>query len=298
MIDDSAFSDRGFPTSRELCPAIGVFRYHRIHEKDGKGSLQGIDHPLEFLPYTLQYLAFSFFQFFRTQRLLIARLQRDGWLKQNVILGPPDRDLASFQIDSFLETGRRVQNAAVSYLAAKFKRSFPQSYHDLMIMNKKRPLQLPAPVLQELEGYWRCFGERLRQYRDLSQHYAIVSSDCVCFPASNGQIAVSIWLPNNPEVRKPSLLNWGDPKVHAYDFLEQHFLALVTFVNQLLIALISSDEWQDARVMESLIRYPMTLGASTTVGKPVPDEKLQVTALDGLISKYYVKREKDIEPPA
>jgi hypothetical protein len=141
------------------------------------------------------------------------------------MLGPDTAQPLAFAIDAYLDAAHRAQNALVPYIARVFARSLPSGISDLVksIQTGKRSIDAKLDAL--LIRYWGETGGRLKDYRDLAQHFALVSSDVRVF-FIDSQPHTFLALPNNPEVKSPAALRYRDPIVPAYKYCRDSFLAL------------------------------------------------------------------------
>ncbi len=183
---------------------------------------------LELLPYSMGATWYALSEFARLQREVIAEIGSER-PKDAVFYGLPvaQRDILSFMFDNFLDSARRSQNAVIHYLSRGLKISLPGSMNVLVRRLKDETKPFPPGPRSRLLNYWDMFGKRLKDYRDLSQHHALVTSDARLIRSDEGRIGVYLMLPSNPEVKSAGKLKFGDPEVHAFPYAKREFKALV-----------------------------------------------------------------------
>jgi hypothetical protein len=87
-------------------------------------------------------------------------------------------------------------------------------------LNKGR-YALPDELVKILFDYWSRHGKTLKEYRDIAQHHALVTSHTTLFRGDDGRIGLHALLPSNPGVKCTGELVWGMPPVHAQRFLRE-----------------------------------------------------------------------------
>ena len=145
----------------------------------------------------------------------------------------------SYRVDRFFEIGVRLQNSFCTIMSLALSVSLPGSLRKLM-ENAKRQRQMASghiltpDLVAALKEYWDYHGNKLRDYRDLSQHYPLSSSDIAFGFASNDEPVFSMLLPNNPkDVLKGSECKFNDPQIQAFDLVISHFVELIKISNQI-----------------------------------------------------------------
>ena len=139
-----------------------------------------------------------------------------------------DQYAMAFAVDRYLEAARRAQNAVWVYLSRVFRTAVPASLSDIVKNIEKSKLQLPFEVARLITQYWGASGKKLKDYRDLSQHHAVVSSDGRVTFLPDGRELIFLVLPNNPEVKSPTDLSYL-PGIHAFPYLLDSYCKLLAF---------------------------------------------------------------------
>jgi len=179
-----------------------------------------------------------------------------------IAIGAGGRDQLSYRIDSFLEAARRTQNAVIPYLSKALSISLPASLADLVKRIEKEKVLLPENIAKDILGYWTNQGRKLKDYRDLSQHHALVASEVRVFKASVGKPAIYIALPKNPEAKDPNKLDFDDPPVQAYYYLKEQLRWLIRFCHVVTTALTVPPSGPSRSVSASIVfRNSLKMGA-------------------------------------
>lgn len=150
-----------------------------------------------------------------------------------ILLTTDSRDPLAHEVDAYLGAARRAQNGVVPYLSRVFRRSLPTSLHKVNGRLSDGRLSIQPDADSLITRYWAEAGARLRAYRDLSEHHAIVASDARVVRAASGRVCLYLALPNNPEVKSAARLSY-DPPVHALEYVVGSFLILCSFVSRLV----------------------------------------------------------------
>lgn len=144
---------------------------------------------------------------------------------------PPDvRDILGFALDTFLESARRTQNALCCYVGKGLRISLPSSFADVVKRMDAPAPNVPAYLREQIGQYWKRSGAKLKAYRDLSQHYAVASSDVRLFIEEGGTPCLYLVLPNNPEVKSAASLVYEPPLIHGVAYAIDSFGALHALV--------------------------------------------------------------------
>jgi hypothetical protein len=222
----------------ELLPHLGELDSHLLPEMSSS-NYRGDVMRLEMLPYALTAMQAAFYQCVETQGRIFTRLEQRG-LETGVTLHLlEEREELGFAVDSFLETAVRCQNALIPYLEVGCRatlpksRKLPKSLADLVPKIERGDIDLGKIPNDLVTGHWKAHGKRLRAYRDLSQHFAIVSSDPRVFRGSDGRLFLYLLLPTNPEAKDPARLQYENPHVHAYMYIRDYFHRLFGIVYHL-----------------------------------------------------------------
>ena len=136
----------------------------------------------------------------------------------------------AFSVERYLEAARRAQNGIWIYLSRVFRQSVPSSLSDIVKNIDSSKLKVDEEIAKIITDYWSSSGERLKDYRDVSQHHAVLSSDGRVTFLPDGRGLVYLVLPNNPEIKSPVKLSYENPKVHAAGYLMDSYRKLLAFV--------------------------------------------------------------------
>ena len=172
----------------------------------------------------------------QAQERLIDNFQREQ-LRSLSYYGLRREDSAqlAFAIDAFLDSGRRTQYAILPYLSRAFGKSLKQSLNDVVKDLRSGKVSLEPSLDQLLVRYWQNGGEKLKHYRDVAQHHALIAADARIFLSAEGDIGLHLMLPSNPEAKSTSALTFGTPPVHAVPYVRGAYLQLLC-----LLAMLSS----------------------------------------------------------
>jgi len=99
--------------------------------------------------------------------------------------------------------------------------SVPLSLHSAI--GRLHKIALPAQLKNCVHVYWSSHGKRLREYRDLDQHYSSVVRHSFLMLDEPRRLAVL--LPDNPEARSEKDFKF-DRAVNALDFVRDEFARL------------------------------------------------------------------------
>ena len=157
-------------SGHQLLPHLKTLqeRYLKPHENDEE-CFRSTYFDLELLPYAMGATWHALSEFARIQREVVERVGPER-PKDAVFYGLPaeQRDLLSYMFDNFLDAARRSQNAVTHYLSKGLRLSLPASMNDLVKRLRDGSKAFPAGPRFELLKYWDMFGNRLKDYRDLS----------------------------------------------------------------------------------------------------------------------------------
>lgn len=226
---------------------------------------------LELLPYSLGAACHSLYELARMHRDRVAH-NTAPTIRETavVVLTPHERDQLSFMADTFLDAVRRSQDAAIHYLSRSFSLSLPSSMSDLVKKLRKGQLPVPAVLRQEILKYWDTHGQRLKDYRDLSQHHTLVTSDARLPRSSDGRVGIYLLLPSNPEVKSAGKLTFGNPEIHVLLYVRREFKVLVAFLTWLTRELITPPPAQRRQTRLTVFRDPLSFGATTPPRAVIP----------------------------
>lgn len=166
-------------------------------------------------------------------------------------------------VDWYLEAARRSQDALVPIVGRTIRQSVPHSFRDLMKQISAKRSKVPAFVSDILLEYWQHGGEALRDYRDKSQHFPIVSSDGYAFRGAGGAIALILLLPNNPGADTSDLSY--QPEVHAVPYCIESFRSLLGTFTSVVYVLARSVGPQSKMVLALGGRAPFHMGNNSGI---------------------------------
>ena len=223
--------------------ALLASRIRQAAQRDDVESLQAVEAALELLPYTLSMAAYALLRLARSQRDVVKSVTARTTLQPRtittILLDQAERDVMAFAIDSFLDASRRAQNASILYLSRVLRTSLPNSLADLAEEPSTARPHVPTRVKDLIINYWRDSGALLKQYRDLCQHHALVSSDGRVTFSPAGEAVVYLVLPNNPGEASPRRLAYKSPRVDAFPYALGAYEGLYAFVFELTHLLMS-----------------------------------------------------------
>ena len=133
-----------------------------------------------------------------------------------LLLSHNDRDVMAFIVDNFLDSARRTQNVLLNYISNSYSlKNFPKSMNDFIKKIEYWEEKIPKNIVQTIHNYWDKSGRQLKDYRDLSQHFAVIASDARAFKDGSGEIHIFFVLPNNPEIKSASKTIYESPYIHV-----------------------------------------------------------------------------------
>lgn len=141
-----------------------------------------------------------------------------------------ERNSLAFGLDAFFDSAVRTQNAMLPWIGRALRMQLPLSMSDFMKSLLKGKRRFPQELGDQLYWYWTKQGERLRAYRDLAQHFAVVASEGTVTRDANGAVFMYLALPNNPEVKSVDKLLYADPVVFALPYVLEQLRMLFAIV--------------------------------------------------------------------
>jgi hypothetical protein len=193
-----------------------------------------------------------------------------------IILVPePIRNMLSFAVDHYFDAARRALNAANVYISKTLRTSVPASFSDLIKQIRKGSIQIPERIQSLTTDYWDAHGNKIKAYRDLSQHFAVISSDARVTIFPDGKAVYYLVLPNNPEEKNPAKLSYADPRIDAFPYIVNSYNKLYLYLFELTHILMSYTHSESPDTITILFKSPLHLGANRTVEghlKPNIDE--------------------------
>ena len=188
------------------------------------------------------------------------------------ILGSSETEPLAFAVDAFLDAARRAQNSVIPYLTRALRVSLPASVAQLANELRSGSRQLPDPIPEIILSYWQTSGGRLKDYRDLAQHHALVSSEARLAPHDGGQWSVYLALPNNPAARSPAKLRYRDPTVLAYPYCRETLLLLFQFLYEVTYVLCRRLGPRQTCSLIIMPRAPLDGGGFLSHWAPLPED--------------------------
>lgn len=273
---------------RQLTPALGNDNYRDVHFQ------------LELLPYCLEAASSALENLhLESQKIVSDCLPPNQSASRTIVLPKPEHSRRlSYNVDHFLDVARRAQNAWIPYLSRRFGLSLPSSLSELMKqLNKSQDLGLPEEIRHELIAYWKDHGQRLKDYRDLSQHYALVLSEAQVFRAPDGTPSIQFTLPNNPQVKSSRQLSFEDPTVHAFFYIRDQYCELVAFSNWLCDKLLEGSATRHVGLLSVVPRVSLNLGDPCPPGHQIPTESAVAQEIAKRIAAWQSKGEGGSELP-
>jgi len=164
---------------KELVPKLDILK-HKLEQKTDKLNKERQTHfLLEQLPYSLTCISIIISDFINIARLTISDAINRSLKDKNSlqVISLNNQEKLSLLIDMFLDKARCAQNAISLYLSKALSISFPKSMNDIFKSINSGKLTIPNEIKISIIEYWKNHGKLLKDYRDLSQHTAIVSSD-------------------------------------------------------------------------------------------------------------------------
>jgi hypothetical protein len=192
---------------------------------------------------------------------------------QGIILVPePVRNMLSFAVDHYFDAARRALNAANVYISKTLRISVPASFSDLVKQVLKDSIKLPERIQSLTTTYWQAYGNKIKAYRDLSQHFAVISSDARVTILPDGKAVYYLILPNNPEEKNPTKLSYVDPRIDAFPYVVNSYLKLYLYLFELTHILMSYTYSESPDTITILFKSPLNLGSKRHVeGHSKPD---------------------------
>jgi hypothetical protein len=274
-------------------PHLAILKDH-LTFRDGMGSdsVRPVAMALEQLPYCLSnsYRAVRNLNEITRQLAAVhdAEVTTPGiflWLAEE------ERDLLGFEIDSFLESAVRAQNALIPYMRRALRCSMPNSLNGTMKNFVLGKLKISPELTDQLTQYWDNSGKKLREYRDLSQHYALVSSECTLYRGATGVLGISLTLPNNPDMKNIQGLKFTNPIIQALPYILNALIKLIAISYRITDMLLPQGIDRTA-TPETWILRDATLSSIST-GHNIPEEGMVEKEIANCLERqenWHVKR--------
>ena len=207
-----------------------------------------------------------------------------------ILLPEHIRNMMGHSIDNYFDAARRVQNSVNNYVSKVLKISVPLSMADMIKDINNNKLILPDNIKTIILKYWGKDGLKIKQYRDLSQHFVVVSSDARLFRLPGGTNYIYILLPNNPHEKSPVSLNYENPRVNAFEYIFSSFMKLFEYVYLITYILLSYTTATEHEEVSILFKSPLSVGARRPEGHQIPDLDKVVSLLkkykEDIVKKY------------
>ncbi|MDD5008036.1 MAG: hypothetical protein PHU49_06710 [Syntrophorhabdaceae bacterium] len=220
-----------------------------------------------------------------------------------IILVPePTRNTLGFAVDHYFDAARRALNAANVYISKTLRTSVPASFADLVKQIRKGGIQLPERIQSLTMAYWEAHGNKIKAYRDLSQHFAVISSDARVTIFPDGKAVYYLVLPNNPEEKNPTKLSYVDPRIDAFPYIVNSYNKMYRYLFELTHILMSYTYSESPDTVPILFKSPLNLGAKHPVdGHLKPDiDELKSYLIGSQLHIYDLMKaelpRKDIQP--
>jgi hypothetical protein len=270
------------PPSDQLVPRLNEFYAAIARASADEGKKRAIMMELEQLPYYLRGACAALYQL-ESARIDAGKAfalirQRFPETPMYMLTGDQCHEL-SFSVDFCLACIRRVPDSLICHLKRlPINLDLPLSFHDLIkgLEAKRKKYRLDQTIQDLVMAYWHSVARRVKDYRDLANHYTIVSSECLLFVSGDGSVGLRMLLPDNPNEKSPTKLTY-DPGIQAMSYLRTSLIETIRFVNATLSRLlqITPQNSTDAPQMIAPIFRgrggPIQLGGEhPPTGEPVP----------------------------
>lgn len=225
----------------ELVPQLGALHFKGHWEGLLVGGHRKRAFQLEQLPYCLGSSLSNLLDAIMIQESIINKIDSRAYDRNTEYTVPDsESDKLSYRIDAFFESSVRTQNALWPYLQLTAKRSIPFSLRDIVSNIKKLELSFGETIDAVIVNYWDDDGEKLRDYRDLSQHYVVVPSDARVLITQGVIQSFYMPLPHNPKARNTDKLQYDNNSPDTIPYCQNSFLKLVEFVRIVIKELLGS----------------------------------------------------------
>lgn len=263
-----------------ILSALDSYLRQRPGLDPGENHLQ--ERYLEQLPYALSASAHALIRLCELQEASAARVlglpREPNSITTRQLEDYEWHDMA-FAVDGFLNGARRAQNSIWVYLSKVLGLSIPTSLKDIVNSVERRKINLPDDLSKIIIQYWKTDGEKLKAYRDVSQHHAVVASDARVTVDLTGQAFVYLVLPNNPETKTASSLSYENPRIDAIPYLVDNYQSLYRFICEVLQNLSKEVKLSDHRVFYMGFKGVLKFTARPQ-GAPLIDVKRVIEELE------------------
>lgn len=137
------------------------------------------------------------------------------------------------EISPFFSTLIRIQNMILPLVGKHLgKTALPSSLSD--VMKKLHKFGFPGKIPDLTAEYWRKWGETIKDYRDVDQHFDVLIKQT--FLEVTPSKTIVVYLPDNPGVKSPSKFTYT-AKINALQFLPKAFRALHEYIENVIAEL-------------------------------------------------------------
>jgi hypothetical protein len=200
-------------------------------------------------------------------------------------LGPENWEPMSRAVEQFLDATRRAQNALADYISAAILQSLPQSLTGVVEGLERGKLTLPDAIRERLISYWKDHGRRLKDYRDLSQHHALVASDARVILEPGATPRVFLAIPNNPEEKSYRRLSFQKPTVQALPYILLELVELLRVTRSVARDLLATLPPILERVFTIAFRSPVEFGPGALMDGHVAPTEAEIEAQLGSVER-------------
>ena len=221
-----------------IIPYLNIIETHLRQSTKDQNKLKSISYDLEQLPYSING-AFNTISELKNIYESTLKNFKEYDLKPGKIQ-QLDTEIScrmGNHIDNYLTYGRIIQNVLCRYISRVLRISIPQSMNDLIKNLLSKKIKLPDPFNEILFSYWNKDGKKLKEYRDFSLHFGVISSDASIVMNHKKEIIIHLVLPNNPDVKNVSKLIYQDPSIDGFSYCFNSFLMLYETVYKIIFLL-------------------------------------------------------------
>lgn len=131
---------------------------------------------------------------------------------------------------------RILQNTLLDLIGKKLQISISPSMNTYVTkLNKRKRCDLEERVHSLISDYWNISGLKVKQYRDIDQHYGQLFQHAII--KRSGDIAnLELRLPDNPKEKSPKRFTY-QLKIDAVLFIHEAFNSLHTLINEVSVML-------------------------------------------------------------
>ena len=182
-----------------------------------------------------------------------------------VVLPEPIKNQLGFTVDHYFDASRRSLNAVTIFMSKTLRISVLSSFSKLIKKLNAGKINLPERIFALVVNYWNSDGRLIKAYRDLAQHFAVISSDARVFMLPDGRMRYHLLLPNNPEEKNPTKLCYEKPRIDAFPFILESYGELYEFIFELTHLLLSYTCNEGTETIPVIFKSPLRLGGKRKV---------------------------------